>query len=51
MGSQLKYTPADPRQEMVVLRLLPLWSGSEDLILKESSLQVIWKQVSRVVFY
>ena len=48
---RLKYTPADPRQEMVVLRLLHLWSGSEDLILKESSLHVIWKQMSRVIFY
>ena len=50
-GPQLKCTPADLRQEMVVLWLLPLWSGSEDLILKESSFHVIWKQVSRVTFY
>ena len=48
---RLKYTPADPRQEMVVLRLLHLWSGSEDLILNKSSFYVIWKQVSRVTFY
>ena len=48
---RLKYTPADPRQEMVVLWLLHLWSGSEDLILNKSSFYVIWKQVSRVTFY
>ena len=50
-GPRLKYTPADPRQEMVVLRLLHLWSGSEDLILNKSSFYVIWKQVPRVTFY
>ena len=50
-GPRLKYTPADPRQEVVVLWLFPMWSGSEDLILKESSLHVIWKQMSRVIFY
>nr|XP_019823318.1 PREDICTED: uncharacterized protein LOC109564255 [Bos indicus] len=47
VGPRLKYTPADPRQEMVVLRLLHLWSGSEDLILNKSSFYVIWTQVSR----
>ena len=51
VGPRLKYTPADPRQEMVVLRLLHLWSGSEDLILNKSSFYVIWKQVPRVTFY
>ena len=51
VGPRLKYTPADPRQEMVVLRLLHLWSGSEDLILNKSSFCVIWKQVPRVTFY
>ncbi|KAJ1078812.1 hypothetical protein K5549_010263 [Capra hircus] len=50
-GPRLKYTPADPRQEMVVLRLLHLWSGSEDLILNKSSFYVIWKQVPKVTFY
>ena len=50
-GPRLKYTPADPRQEMVVLQLLLLWSGSEDLILNKSCFYVIWKQVSRVTFY
>ncbi|CAI9176536.1 unnamed protein product [Rangifer tarandus platyrhynchus] len=50
-GPRLKYTPADPRQERVVLWLLHLWSGSEDLILNKSSFYVIWKQVSRVTFY
>ncbi|KAB0340126.1 hypothetical protein FD754_023385 [Muntiacus muntjak] len=50
-GPRLKYTPADPRQEMVVLWLLHLWSGSEDSILNKSSFYVIWKQVSRVTFY
>ncbi|KAB0337667.1 hypothetical protein FD755_025519 [Muntiacus reevesi] len=49
--SQLKCTPADLRQEMVVLRLFHLWSGSEDLILNKNSFHVIWKQVSRVTFY
>ena len=34
---QLKCTPAHPRREMVVLWLLHLWSGSEDLILNKSS--------------
>jgi len=34
---QLKFTPAHPRREMVVLWLLHLWSGSEDLILNKSS--------------
>ncbi|KAF4008637.1 hypothetical protein G4228_020409 [Cervus hanglu yarkandensis] len=48
---QLKCTPADLRQEMVVLRLFHLWSGSEDLILNKNSFHVIWKQVSRVTFY
>ena len=47
-GPRLKYTPADPRQEMVVLRLLHLWSGSEDLIINKSFFDFIWKQVSRV---
>ena len=50
-GPQLKCTPADLRQEMVVLWLLHLWSGSEDLILNKNSFHVIWKQVSRVTFY
>ena len=50
-GPRLKYTPADPRQEMIVLCLFHLWPGSEDLTLKESSFHVIWKQVSRVTFY
>ena len=50
-GPQLKCTPADLRQEMVVLWLLHLWSGSEDLILNKNSFHVIWKQVSRVIFY
>ena len=50
-GLPPKYTPADPRQEMIVLCLFHLWSGSEDLTLKESSFHVIWKQVSRVTFY
>ena len=50
-GPRLKYTPADPRQETVVLWLPRLWSGSEDLILNKSSFYVIWKQVSRVTFY
>ena len=50
VAPRLKYTPADPRQEMVVLQLLLLWSGSEDLILNKSSFYVIWKQVSRVTF-
>ena len=36
-GRQLKCTPAHPRREMVVLWLLHLWSGSEDLILNKSS--------------
>ena len=48
---QLKCTPAHPRREMVVLWLLHLWSGSEDLILNKSSFYVIWKQVLRVTFY
>ena len=50
-GPRLKYTPADPRQEMVVLWLLHLWSGSEDLILNKSSFHAIWKQVFIVIFY
>ena len=50
-GLPPKYTPADPRQEMIVLCLFHLWSGSEELILKESSFHVIWKQVSRVTVY
>ena len=37
VGPQLRYTPVDPRQKMVVLWLLHLWSGSEDLILNKSS--------------
>ncbi|KAB0354181.1 hypothetical protein FD755_023147 [Muntiacus reevesi] len=37
LGPQLKCTPAHPRREMVVLWLLHLWSGSEDLILNTSS--------------
>ena len=36
-GPQLKCTAAHPRREMVVLWLLHLWSGSEDLILNKSS--------------
>ena len=48
---QLKCTPADLRQEMVVLWLLHLWSRLEDLILNKNSFHVIWKQVSRVTFY
>ena len=51
VAPRLKYTPADPRQEMVVLQLLLLWSGSEDLILNKSCFYVIWKQVPRVTFY
>ncbi|XFF81924.1 hypothetical protein AB1E18_008143 [Capra hircus] len=50
-GPQVKCIPADLRQEVVVLRLLHLWSGSEDLILNKDSFHVIWKQVSRVTFY
>ena len=50
-GPQLKCTPADLRQEMVILWLLHLWSGSEDLILNKNSFHVIWKQVSRVTFF
>ena len=50
-GPQLKCTPADLRQEMVILWLLHLWSGSEDLILNKNSFHVFWKQVSRVTFY
>ena len=50
-GPQMKCIPADLRQEVVVLRLLHLWSGSEDLILNKDSFHVIWKQVSRVTFY
>ena len=37
---RLKYTPADPRQEMIVLWLLKLWSGS-DLILDKGPFYVI----------
>ena len=48
---QLKCTPADLRREMVVLWLLHLWSGSEDLILNKNSFHVIWKHMSRVIFY
>ena len=51
VGPRLKYTPAGPRQEMVVLWLLHLWSGSEDLILNKSSFCVIWEQVYRVTSY
>ena len=47
----LKCTPADPRQEMVVLWLFKLWSGSEDLVPVKGTFYVIWKQVSRVTFY
>ena len=36
-GPQLRYIPVYPRQEMVVLRLLHLWSASEDLILNKIS--------------
>ena len=50
-GPQLRYTPLDPRQEMVVLRLLHLWSASEDLIPNKISFHDIWKQVSRVTLY
>ena len=50
-GPQLKCTPADLRQEMIVLWLLHLWSRLEDLILNKNSFHVIWKQVSRVTFY
>ncbi|KAF4008173.1 hypothetical protein G4228_019816 [Cervus hanglu yarkandensis] len=48
---QLKCTPTDPRQEMIVLWLFKLWSGSEDLVLVKGTFYVIWKQVSRVTFY
>ena len=51
VGPQLRYTPVDPRQEMVVLWLLHLWSASEDLILNKISFHDIWKQVSRVTLY
>ena len=51
VGRQLKCTPADLRQEMVLLWLLHLWSRSEDLILNKNSFYVIWKQVPRVTFY
>ena len=51
VGPQLRYTPVDPRQEMVVLWLLHLWSSSEDLILNKISFHDIWKQVSRVTLY
>ena len=37
IGPQLRYTPVDPRQKMVVLWLLHLWSASEDLILNKIS--------------
>ena len=50
-GPQLKCTPADPRQEMIVLWLFKLWSGSEDLVLVKGTFYVIWKQVSKVTFY
>ena len=40
-GPQLKCTPTDPRQEMIVLWLFKLWSGSEDLILDKGSFYVI----------
>ncbi|KAB0339854.1 hypothetical protein FD754_023602 [Muntiacus muntjak] len=49
--SLLKCTPTDPRQEMIVLWLFKLWSGSEDLVLVKGTFFVIWKQVSRVTFY
>ena len=48
---QLKCIPTDPRQEMIVLWLFKLWSGSEDLVLVKGTFYVIWKQVSRVTFY
>ena len=48
---QLKCTPTDPRQEMIVLWLFKLWSGSEDLVPVKGTFYVIWKQVSRVTFY
>ncbi|KAF4008510.1 hypothetical protein G4228_020261 [Cervus hanglu yarkandensis] len=48
---QLKCTPTDPRQEMIVLWLFKLWFGSEDLVLVKGTFYVIWKQVSRVTFY
>ena len=38
-------------EEMAVLWLLHLWSGSEDLILNKSSFHAIWKQVFIVIFY
>ena len=50
-GPQLRYTSVDPRQEMVVLILLHLWSASEDLILNKISFHDIWKQVYRVTLY
>ena len=50
-GPQMRYTPVDPRQEMVVLWLLHLWSASEDLILNKISFHGIWKPVSRVTLY
>ena len=48
---QLKCTPTDPRQEMIVLWLFKLWSASEDLVLVKGTFYVIWKQMSRVTFY
>ena len=50
-GPQFKCTPTEPRQEMIVLWLFKLWSGSEDLVLVKGTFYVIWKQVSRVIFY
>lgn len=50
-GATLKGTPADARQEMVVLWLLNLWSGSGDLILNKISCYLTWEQMSRVTFY
>ncbi|KAB0354186.1 hypothetical protein FD755_023152 [Muntiacus reevesi] len=38
---QLKCTPTDPRQEMIVLWLFKLWSGSEDLVLVKGTFYVI----------
>lgn len=43
-GPKLKCTPADPRQEVVVLWLLHLWSG-QDYFLNKSSFHFLWKQV------
>ena len=50
-GPQFKSTSTEPRQEMIVLWLFKLWSGSEDLVPVKGTVYVIWKQVSRVIFY